>query len=82
MNNNLIKRITINTEIFNGKPIIRGMRIKVENILALLEQGVSFEEILQDYPELEWEDIQACLAYARYLIANETLDDVSIEATK
>jgi uncharacterized protein (DUF433 family) len=39
MNENLLKRIAVNPEIFNGKPIIRGMRIKVENILALLEQG-------------------------------------------
>ena len=65
----LLKRITVNPRIFGGKPTIRGMRIKVENVLALLEQGITPEEILKDYPQLEWPDIQACLAYARRLIA-------------
>ena len=41
------------------------MRIKVETIISLLEQGVSVEEILEDYPDLERDDIRACLAYAR-----------------
>lgn len=60
----LLKRITVNPQVFGGKPIIRGMRIKVENVLALLEQGMTPEEILKDYPELELADMQACLAYA------------------
>lgn len=60
----LLKRITVNPHVFGGKPIIRGMRIKVENVLALLEQGMTPEEILKDYPELELADMQACLAYA------------------
>ena len=74
-----LSRITINRHIFDGKPIIRGMRIKVETILALLEQRVSVKEILEDYPDLESDDISACLAYARALIANETLEAVTIE---
>jgi uncharacterized protein (DUF433 family) len=59
----LLNRITINPNIFGGKPIIRDMRIKVENILALLEQGMTNQEILDDYPDLEANDIRACLAY-------------------
>jgi uncharacterized protein (DUF433 family) len=62
----LLSRITVNPKIFGGKPTIRGLRIKVESILALLEQGVTPEEILRDYPDLEPEDIRACLAYAKY----------------
>ncbi|SMB98502.1 Uncharacterized conserved protein, DUF433 family [Thermanaeromonas toyohensis ToBE] len=67
----LLQRITVNPGIFQGKPIIRGMRIKVENILGLLEQGATVQEILEEYPELELDDIRACLAYARCLVANE-----------
>jgi len=74
----LLKRITVNPNIFGGKPIIRGMRIKVENILALLEQGVTLEEIMDDYPDLEEDDIRACLAYARMLVANESLEDITM----
>ncbi len=72
-NPDLLRRITVNPGIFGGKPIIRGMRIKVENVLALLEQGVTPQEILGDYPDLELEDIKACLAYARALVANESI---------
>jgi uncharacterized protein (DUF433 family) len=72
-------RVSVNPNIFGGKPIIRGLRIKVENVLALLEQGVTLEEILDDYPDLEPEDLRACLAYARALVANETLEAVTME---
>jgi len=80
--NNLLNRITIDPNIFGGKPIIRGMRIKVENILALLEQGVTIEDILNDYPDLEIDDIRACIAYARTLVANETIENIAMEITK
>ena len=76
--NQLLKRITVNPRIFGGQPIIRGLRIKVENVLALLEQGVGTEEILADYPDLEADDIRACLAYARALVANERLEAVTL----
>jgi len=59
----LLKRITINPNIFGGKPIIRGMKIKVENVLALLEQGATPKDILDDYPDLEIDDIYACIVY-------------------
>jgi uncharacterized protein (DUF433 family) len=80
MKTELLKRVSVNPKIFNGKPIIRGMRIKVETILSLMERGISVDEILDDYPDLEIDDIKACIAYARYLVANETFDEINIEA--
>jgi uncharacterized protein (DUF433 family) len=74
----LLKRITANPEIFGGKPIIRGMRISVELILSLLAQGVTAEAILADYPDLERDDIRACLAYAHAVIAHDSLDAVRV----
>lgn len=76
----LLDRITVNPEIFGGKPIIRGMRISVELILSLLAQGEVVEHVLEDYPELELEDIQACLAYAHAAIAHDTLAAVRVAA--
>ena len=73
---NLLHRIIANPGIFGGKPIIRGMRISVELVLALLAQGASFEEIQADYPHLEPDDIRACIAYAHAVIAHEKLDAV------
>ncbi len=67
MNESLLNRITINTEISHGKPTIRGLRYPVENILELLASGMSHEEILRDYEDLEREDILACLEYAARL---------------
>ena len=58
----LLKRITANPAIFGGKPIIRGMRISVELLLSLLSQGENWDNILADYPDLEINDIRACLA--------------------
>ena len=57
-------RITFNPEQCGGRPCIRGMRIRVKDVLDLLAAGVKEEEILEDYPYLEAADIQACLAYA------------------
>ena len=74
----LLDRITANPEIFGGKPIVRGMRISVELILSLLAQGVPTEEILADYPDLEPDDIRACIAYAHAVIANDSLEAVQV----
>lgn len=74
----LLARITSRPEVFGGKPIIRDLRISVELVLGLLAQGVSTGEILADYPVLTSEDIQACLAYARAVIANDSLGDVKV----
>jgi uncharacterized protein (DUF433 family) len=75
---NLLKRITANPAIFGGKPIIRGMRISVELILGLLAQSESWDDLLDDYPDLEIDDLRACLAYAHAVIANDSLDTVEI----
>jgi uncharacterized protein (DUF433 family) len=74
----LLDRITSNPQIFGGKPIVRGMRVSVELVLSLLAQGVTFDEILDDYPALQREDILACLAYAHAVIANDTLDKIKV----
>jgi len=60
----LLNRITFNKEILCGKPLIRGLRISVEMLLELLAKGATQEEILQDYPQLEPDDLRAVLLYA------------------
>ncbi len=65
----LLRRITARPDVFGGKPIIRDLRLSVESVLAFLSQGVAPEEILQDHPGLEPEDIRACAAYARLAVA-------------
>ena len=59
-----LDRITFNPEQCGGRPCIRGMHIRVKDVLNLLAGGVSEKEILEDYPDLEAEDIKACLQYA------------------
>jgi uncharacterized protein (DUF433 family) len=61
---NLMKRITYNPGIFGGKAIVRGMRFRVVDMLEMLASGMTSKEILDDFPYLEAEDIQACLYYA------------------
>jgi len=61
---NLIDRITIDPAICHGKPILRGLRYPVETILELLSSGMTAEEILADYEDLEHDDILAALAFA------------------
>ena len=60
----LLQRITIDPEQCGGRPCIRGMRIRVADVLELLAGGMTAEEVLADYPYLEADDIRACLAYA------------------
>ena len=72
---NLLERITFDKEVLCGKAIIRGLRISVDMILELLAKGASEDEILQDYPELEKEDIRAALLYAHSIIAKEEILD-------
>ena len=67
MENTLLQRITLNPNICHGKPCIRGLRYPVELILELLSSGMSTEEILADYEDLEREDIMAVLLYASRL---------------
>ena len=77
--NELLKRITARPDVFGGKPIVRDMRISVELILSLLTQGVTPEAILDNYPDLELDDIRACTAYAHAVIAGDTLAAVSVQ---
>ena len=63
----LIARITINPEVCHGKPCIRGLRYPVETILELLSAGMTHEEILADYDDLEAQDILAALDFAARL---------------
>jgi len=67
MNNNLIERITINPDVCFGKPTIRNTRYAVGLILDLLSSGMSYDEIIDDYPAVEKDDIMACLIYASQL---------------
>ncbi|MEO5571808.1 MAG: DUF433 domain-containing protein [Bacteroidia bacterium] len=66
----LIDRITIDENLCNGKPTIRGKRITVQSILEYLSAGDSNEEILNQFPTLEPEDITACLQFAAHLMDN------------
>jgi uncharacterized protein (DUF433 family) len=67
MENDLLQRITLNPEVCHGKPTIRNKRYPVELILDLLSAGMTHQEILDDYPALEDDDIRACLVYATRL---------------
>lgn len=78
-NSELLSRVTAHPDVFGDKPIIRDMRISVELVLSLLTQGVTPEAILEDYPELEPDDIRACTAYAHAVIAKDTLAAVSVK---
>ena len=77
-NDDLLERITARPDVFGGKPIIRDMRLSVELILSLLAQGVSQEELLDDYPDLEPDDIRACIVYVRAAIAGDSLAAMSV----
>lgn len=60
----LLERITIDPEVVHGRPVVRGTRMRVADVLSLLASGASEAEILEDYPYLTTDDIRACLAYA------------------
>lgn len=66
------KRIAVNPDIHFGKPCVAGTRIPVQSVLELVSEGLSFEEIIQDYyPDLEIEDVRACIQYAIDVIVCE-----------
>lgn len=73
----LLDRITVNPDVMVGKPTIRGLRITVEQILKALAGGVTTQELCEDYPELEHEDIQAVLLHAAELVSEEQIFAVS-----
>ncbi len=76
MNQQLIKRITLNPDICFGKPTIRNMRYPVEMILDLLSAGMTNQDIIKDYPALEDKDIKACLLFASKLIKVNSISKV------
>ncbi len=75
----LLQRITLNPKVMVGKPVIRGTRLPVDLIVALLAEGASFDEILKDYPHVEREDIRACLMYASETLRGTTVYPLAVE---
>lgn len=73
----LLARITIDPAVCHGKPCVRGLRYPVETLLELLSSGMTFEQILADYPDLERDDQLAVLAYAARLARTRRLQSVS-----
>ncbi len=72
-----INRITITSEICHGKPCIRGMRWPVEVIIDMLSSGMTIEQIVEDHPELEREDILASLEYAKISLSGRSILEVA-----
>jgi uncharacterized protein (DUF433 family) len=72
-------RIIVNPLIHFGKPVIKGTRITVQNVLELINEGLTFDQIIQDYyPDLKKDDIRACLQYAIALVASEDIHISSV----
>lgn len=69
----ILDRIVVDPEILAGKAIVRNTRISVEMVIGLMADGWAESDILKNYPTLKHEDITACLAYAREVIARETI---------
>ena len=78
IHNNVLNRITADQNVMVGKPVIRGLRITVEQILKSLANGITVEELLEDYPILEKEDIQAVLLYAYEKVSSEQIRPVQL----
>ncbi len=73
----VLNRITLDPTVCHGKPCVRNMRWPVEVVLDMVSAGMQIDEILADHPELERDDIIACLQYARLLVSGETLQHVA-----
>ena len=70
----MIERIAVDPKVHFGKPYVAGTRITVQNVLELLDEGLSFDEVIRDYyPDLEVQDIHACIQYAIALVASEDI---------
>lgn len=72
----LLSRITMDPAVCHGKPCVRGLRYRVETLLELLSSGMTFDEILADYEDLQREDLLAALAFAARLSQSKRLDPV------
>jgi uncharacterized protein (DUF433 family) len=77
----LLDRITFNTKVMVGKPVIKGTRLTVEYILGLLAHGATVAEILREYDGLAQEDIQACLLFAAQSLENTAFMPLTVETT-
>ena len=75
----LLKRITVDSRIFGGKPIVRGRRLAVEHVLGMLASGDTAQTLLEAYPWLESDDIRACLLYARKVVGEEYFEPLLVE---
>ncbi len=77
----MIERITVDPEVHFGKPCVAGTRITVQSVLELLDEDLSFDQIIQDYyPDLTPEDIRACVQYAIALVAAEDIHLTTVPA--
>jgi uncharacterized protein (DUF433 family) len=74
--NSLLSRITIDPAVCHGKPCVRGLRYHVETLLELLSSGMTFDEVLSDYADLEREDLLAILAFAARLSQTKRLQRI------
>ena len=72
-NDDLLARITVDSEICHGKPCVRGLRYPVETILEYLAGGDSAEDLLREFPDLERDDILACLAFSGRILAAKSV---------
>jgi len=66
----MLERISIEPDVCNGKPVVRGTRITVQTVLEFLAAGDSVEDVLEEYPKLTRADVRACLGYASRLMRN------------
>ncbi len=75
------ERISVNPNVHFGKPCVAGTRIPVQNVLELIREGLSFQQIIQDYyPDLQVEDIRACIQYAIEVVTVEDLHVTAVPA--
>jgi uncharacterized protein (DUF433 family) len=74
----LLERIVVNPKIMGGKPIVKGTRITVEQVLKMLAQGLTTQEILKDYPHLSKDDVTAVLLYAAKVAGEEEIYPVTV----
>lgn len=73
MEQEIYRRIVINPSVMVGKPVVKGTRIPVDTIIRLLAQGMTPQEILEDYPNLAMEDIRAALEYVADIVKGEDI---------
>ena len=78
----MMSQIVVNPEILGGKPIINGTRLSVEHVLGLLASGMSNAEIIEAYPELNEENLQAVFTYASRALRNEVIIDIPITGNR